>query len=929
VRSFISSCAVVIAWGNPVRDAESRLAHQRHLGVVLSFILCGLCLAIPARGQVAGSGSIQGTVVDPSGAAVPNATVTIHDPVSGYEQSAQTDNQGQFSFSNVPFNPYHTIVTAKGFAAHVEDVQVRSELPVNLNIKLAVAGTTTTVTVESAPDLIENTPIAHTDVSRQLFNKVPLESQSSSLSSLVTLTSPGVTADSDGMFHALGDHAQTSFSIDGQPITDQQSKVFSNQIPVASIQSLEVIEGAPPAEYGDKTNLVIVAQTRSGLGSIRPHGDVNASYGTFGSSNAGFTLGYGGQKWGDFIAANGMNTSRFLDTPEFSPLHDKGNEENLFDRVDYRFTPADSFHTDINYTRSWFQTPNSFDAQYARGWSGVAVNNGGLGPDGLPVGAQDQRSLINTFDIAPTWTHLFGANALVTFGGYVRQDRYHYIPSRNPFADLTPDLQFQSVGQTRRLTNAGGHADVSYVKGIHNLKAGIEFKHWFLTENDRFGIVDPTFNPPCFNADGNANTDPAVTSPSQCGGLLNPGGSTNPDYSSVLTPYDMTRGGGYYPFNGHTDIKELAFYIQDAITWKNWNFNLGLRQDLYNGITIARLTEPRLGAAYNIKRTGTVFRFSYARTLETPFNENQVLASTGCNDPVINPLMSITQGYPCITDPIHPGTRNYYQAGLEQAFGRYLVVDANYSWIYTRGVYDFSIFGNTPITFPIVWDKSKIPGYAVRVSVPDYHGLTALVVFSSFASRFFEPQIGGIGVTPSGQGGNAVFRIDHDEKFQQTTHLQYQPRKNWPWIGFNWRYDSGLTAGAAPFASDTTTPIDLTGISADQQLEGGLYCGNHFPTLSNPLTSCAPSQFGSTLITIPAPGTENDDHNPPRINPRNLFDIAVGDDNIFHGDRYKWSFRLSAINVTNKYALYNFLSTFIGTHYVTPRTITAQLGFHF
>ena len=467
------------------------------------------------------------------------------------------------------------------------------------------------------------------------------------------------------------------------------------------------------------------------------------------------------------------------------------------------------------------------------------------------------------------------------------------------------------------------------MKGIHNLKAGIDFKHWFLREDDSFGIVDPTFNPPCFNANGSPNTSPSVTSQTQCGGLLNLGGSANPDYSSILTPYDMTRGGSYYPWNGHTDIKELAFYIQDAITWKNWNFNLGLRQDLYNGITIRRQTEPRLGAAYNIKQTNTVLRFSYARTLETPFNENLVLASNGCNYPVVNSLMAITQGYPCITEPIHPGTRNYYQAGLEQAFGRYLVVDGEYSWMYTHGVYDFSIFGNTPITFPIVWDKSKIPGYAVRVSVPDYHGLTARVVFSSFASRFFEPQIGGLGVAPSGQGGNGVVRIDHDEKFQQTTHLQYQPRKNWPWIGFNWRYDSGLTAGAAPFAEDASTPVDLTGITADQQLEGGLFCGNQFPTLSNPLTSCAPSDFGSTLITIPAPGTENDDHNPPRIKSRNLFDLAVGDDNIFHGDKYKWSVTLTVVNLTDKKALYNFLSTFIGTHYVTPRTVTAQVAFHF
>jgi hypothetical protein len=136
-------------------------------------------------------------------------------------------------------------------------------------------------------------------------------------------------------------------------------------------------------------------------------------------------------------------------------------------------------------------------------------------------------------------------------------------------------------------------------------------------------------------------------------------------------------------------------------------------------------------------------------------------------------------------------------------------------------------------------------------------------------------------------------------------------------------------AGAVPFATDANTPVDLTGLSADQQMQAGLFCGNVFPTLRSPLASCAPSQYGSTRVTIPAPGTENDDHNPPRIAPRHLFDIAVGDDNLFRGDKYKWSLRVTAINVTNKVALYNFLSTFSGTHFLTPRTYTAELGFHF
>src|SRR5437870_1706895 len=110
----------------------------------------------------------------------------------------------------------------------------------------------------------------------------------------------------------------------------------------------------------------------------------------------------------------------------------------------------------------------------------------------------------------------------------------------------------------------------------------------------------------------------------------------------------------------------------------------------------------------------------------------------------------------------------------------------------------------------------------------------------------------------------------------------------------------------------------------------GLFCGSAHATPTTALPSpCPAGQFGSTLVSIPAPGTENDDKNPPRIAPRHLFDIAVGDDNLFHGEKYKWSLRLTAVNITNKVALYNFLSTFTGTHYVTPRAYTAELGFHF
>ena len=923
-----------------------------------------------ALAQNAGnSTAVTGTVADPTGAVVPGATVTIHNPVSGFERTATTDTSGNFSIANVPFNPYHMSVSAPGFAAYAQDIDVRSSVPISVKINLQLAGASSTVTVEAAGDLLETDSTFHTDVDRALFDKLPLESASSSLSSLVTLSSPGVAADSNGLFHGLGDHAENSFSVDGQPITDQQSKVFSNQVPVDAIQSMEVISGAPPAEYGDKTSLVIDVTTRSGQGMTTPHGTVTADYGSFGSANGGFNLGYGGQNWGNFISASGLDSGRFLDPPEFKVFHDKGNEENVFDRLDYQLSTADSLHLNFQYTRSWFQTPNSYDSEFATPWNGIVVDNGGLDPLGNVVGPTDQRSQIQTYNIAPTWTRLFNSATVLTVGGFVRHDQYNYYPSDNPFADLgAPNLQQETLAQNRTLTNAGARAVLSYVKGIHNIKAGVTYEQTFLREHDNFGIVDPTLNAVCLNADGSPDTSPSLTNPIACGGPSNPGGAENPNFLPILGCYDLTRTAALpatdgcpaglatstlFHFFGHTDVKQLAMYVEDMITKGKWSFNLGIRGDVYNGLTRAQQAEPRLGVAYNIKQTNTVLRVSYARTLETPFNENLVLSSLGCATPAVAALFfaanegcgSFSGALSSAATPLAPGFRNEFHAGLQQAFGKYLVVDGEYIWKYTHNGYDFSVLGATPVTFPIEWNNSKIPGYAIRATVPNVHRFTATVVMSSVAAVFFTPQIGGVGATPPVPGSFSPFRIDHDEHFNETTHMQYQFWKAGPWLGFNWRYDTGLVAGPVPCAGGNCANgplgtsgfggndiVDASGLTPDQQFQAGLFCGSVHATPTTPISpnsTCLASQYGSTLLKIPAPDSENDNTNPPRVLPHTLFDLAVGDDDLFHGDRYKWSARVTVINLANRYTPYNFLSTFSGTHYVTPRTITGEVGFHF
>ncbi len=487
---------------------------------------------------------------------------------------------------------------------------MRSSVPVDLKLTLQSAAATSAVTVQAeAGDLVEQGPTTQTDVDRILIEKVPIGNQSIGLSSVITNATPGVAADANGFFHPFGDHAQASISLDNQPINDQYSKLFSNQLSPDAIQSMEVVAGAPPAEYGDKTSLVINANPRSGVGDTPPHGSFSTQYGSFGSSDVNLTLGTGGKKWGNFVATSFTNSSRFLDPPEFTAFHDKGNGESVFDRVDFNPTDADRLHLNLSASRSWFQTPNTYDQLAAR---------------------QDQHQQIRSLNIAPGWTHVLNANTLLSFNPFFRLDHVQYYPSADPFSD-TP----ATLAQDRRIAVLGARAEVSYSRGVHNAKAGIQFRHNFLSEGFNTGLTDPTFNPVCLDAEGNAVTDPAIINPSQCAAS---GFEANPDLSLGLIPFDLTRGGKILDFHDTGDIKEIAAYGQDSIKLNNLTVNLGVRGDLYRGLSRANQVEPRVGLAYTIEPTNTVF---------------------GAFGSV----------------PLDSGRRNQFNAGLHQAFGRLLILE--------------------------------------------------------------------------------------------------------------------------------------------------------------------------------------------------------------------------------------------------------------
>jgi hypothetical protein len=829
---------------------------------------------------------ICGVVEDQSSAVIPGIVVKLTSAESS--KTTSTDAGGQFCLPDLEPGGYQLELRGPNFRVEQRRLELHSGESLQLTIKLTIqtAGLEVTV-VEGAGDP-GSLNVAQTQFSKGLIEKLPSESVNAAMSSILTLTTPGVAADSNGVFHPLGEHAETSFSVDGQPISDQQSRIFSNQISVNAIQEIRTIQGAPPAEYGDKTSLIVETTTRSGLNAGKSNGSLSLGYASFDTPTAILTLSSGTKTVGNFLEADGINSQRFLDTPEFPPLHSGGNAENLFDRLDWKPSEATSVHLNLSATHSWFQVPNTYDQQQVR---------------------QNQRQHMMSFNLGLALSRVLSPELLLTANTWVRQDRVNYYPSAN-LSD-----QPATLSQSRRLTSTGMRADIAFSRGRNTMKGGVQLQVTPISEAFRTGLTDPAFNSPCLDAEGTPVPDPMLTSSAQCAPA---GYAGNPAYQPALLPYDLTRGGTLFQFRGSALIEEESGYLQDSVKVGGFFFNLGLRYDSYSGLSHGAGIQPRTGISYQVRSTGTVIHLSYARVFLTPYNENLVLSSATGLGGLGNGSLGASSAQPLI-----PAKRNQFNVGFEQKLGSKLSVQVEYFWKFTRGAYDFNSILNTPLNFPIQFRKAKIDGAMVRATLNDIHGFSAFTVLGHTRSRLFSPEIGGINF---GAGYDPVARPDHDQGFQQTTNIQYQfaeRRMKGLWLGLTWRFDSGLVVVSVP---DFATALRLTG---DEQQQIGLYCGGVFATDRNPLRGCGSSSFGATRIHIAPAGTYNADTNPSRIAPRNLLDVALGSEEIWKKEPFSVGAKLTVVNLTDKVALYNFLSSFSGTHFVTPRSIHGEITIHF
>lgn len=523
--------------------------------VALSLLLSGAALA--------GVGTVRGAVTDPSGAVVPHAIVRLGSQLSGYSVTAVADEQGRYAFNSVPFAQFTLTAEAQGFQPAIRTEHLRSSVPLTLNLQLALSQTKESVTVtERAPLLETASTTTHHDIEEEEIERSPSTQPQVAMSSLLESV-PGVIPDENGRLHVRGSEGQVQYVVDGVPIFENMSGVFSTALDEDDLHSSDIVTGNLPAEFAGRTSAVVTVDTKSGLNAPW-NGSVSLFGGSFDSGGANLEVsGNLHKKVGVFLSSQTNRTRRYLDPPEIESLHNAGGAAQFFTRFDFAPTEHDSLHLNLSTNGTDFQVANTQDQQDA---------------------GQKQRQERRDDSESLGWTHLFNNTTVGEILVYRRASIGRLL---DPNLTGTPYF----VGLHDRTETEGLHASLSHEWGRHSFKFGVQSHRLGLHENFVLAATDPAIL--------NDPTNPASQFP-----INNP-----------------------FRFQGQRSGYEVGGFGQDRIRIRHLTLDLGLRLDKYSLLAKNAAASPRVGVAYYVEETGTVLRASYNRMFQTPPIENLLLAS--------------------------------------------------------------------------------------------------------------------------------------------------------------------------------------------------------------------------------------------------------------------------------------------------------------
>ncbi|MBL8233143.1 MAG: TonB-dependent receptor [Bryobacterales bacterium] len=790
-------------------------------------ILGLLLVSFSLRAQ--STATLSGHVRDSAGLAAAEATVTLRNRITGFAATMPTSPEGAFVFRNLPFHTYELTVEKPGFTPLQQTVSLRSNVPVALELTLTVGQDRTVINVLDQEQGMLVDPQAtgtHAAMNQREIERLPGAGRGLEAA---LLTFPGFAQNANGAIHPRGAHNQMTFVVDGMPISDQLTGAFANAVDPNIVQTVELFTGNIPAEYGSKVSAVANVTTRSGLGSGRPvAGSLLLGAAEFDTVQTVAQASGERGKFGYSTSFQAMKSNRYLDQVSLDNLHNGGNLERGFGRLDWQPDDRNAFRFNLMAGRSSFQLAN-LRSQHANRMA--------------------QRQGLEDFSAMAGWVRTLSSRTTFDSTASVRTADATLLPS----AGDTP----VTASQWRRLTTLTLWNRINTVRGAHQLKAGIDYQYFPVEERFSFGITDSRFNHP-----------------------------DSEDYIATLLPHDLSRGGTLFHFRNRGAGSMYTGFLQDQIRWRQFQFALGFRYDIYRFLVNGNQFQPRLGVSYHIARTNTVLRASYNRTYQTPPNENLLLSSAEESTVLVAPDVRETLGGALVR--IRPERQNFYEVGLQQAVGRVASLNVSYYHKNARDQQDNNNFFNTPIVFPMALARIRVNGVEARVVLPEFKGITATFAATHARAVSTPPFTGGLFI-----GNSAVdilsagpFVIDHDQRLSLQSVIHWRNRKGF-FVTNTTRYDSGLV----------TNPSDEDEVAGDP---------DHADLLP--------------YVNLRS--------NPPRTLPRTITDIAAGYERSGEGRR-KWEVSLQVTNLTNRTALYNFQSLFVGTRLVQPRTAAVRLRWYF
>jgi hypothetical protein len=792
-------------------------------------------LAAPAR-AAGTAGSIRGTITGPDGNPLGGVPLELRNDISGFKADTRTAADGTYQFFGVPFNPYELHVEVQGFQPVHQQVDVRSSIPRQVDLALALPAVAESVHVTGEPtaaQLETDTSMSHIDIDKSYIERVPAAVASRAMEDIVTST-PGFSKDENGRYHFQGAHSQNEYVIDGQTISDQTGVTFSNSIDPGIARSIEVIYGNVPAEYGEKVGSVINMVTKSSLGSPGLKGEVYGGYARFDTYEAGASVGAGSQTFGFFTSLAASGSDYFTDPVNPDNLNNHGDTQRAFLRFDAA-TPnlSQSFRLTALLGRTERDVTNTYSQ----------ASNG-----------QDKTVKTTDQNYNLGYQTVLSSAAVVDVTAFGRIAKFTLYPSGGD----TPLVSHSD----RSLDNYGLTPALTFTAGAHEIKVGAVYKRYPVEERFQFGVTDPAFNDP-----------------------------ESGDYNPNLAPYDLTRGGTLFDFRESKNGTYWAGYVQDNIRLRDLTVNIGLRYEHNQLLVTDSQFEPRVGIAYYLPMTGTVFRGSYNRVLYTPEYENILLSSSEEADAIVPPAVKDSRPLGGGVLPVRSERQHAYTVGLQQALGSRLRLDVDYWWRRARNAGDQDQFENTGVVFPIAFASGKHEGWDIRLDLAKTAGFSGFVSVGHVRAIYVPPPAGGLFLdqefVDAITGG--PFLIDHDQKLQLQSGLFYDIGDTGLWLGANVRYDSGLVTDATP----------------------------------NELLEDPDNAFAAPYIVVHS-GTELD---PNRIKARTIADFSVGAD--LRKIHVPVTIQAMVLNAFDEKGVYNILSVFGGTHVIPPRRFAVRAAFVF